>query len=321
MAKNRNQAKKMASKGASVKEIRKATGVKREAAQKFIQKAASRTSQTTTANNQEPAGDSTSPSRTTPKIKGVGQGIRIAGEKDISKSDYKTIAKAKGDNPEKFIAKLDKINTKLEKKGKTAINLTSGAANMLVRKGQKSSDKYRGFGANTPFFGEGAIGSTLQSMISTPARPGTWIKGELTGGREADPGFNPGGRVDKNRMIGGTVIRPDGTIAVKGTGQQYELPKRFRDEEDPKDPKDPIEEVISDPDEPAGPIQPIEPIEPIEPTEPVEEVDRSASSGAGGLDLASWATGFRKARSARQQSGRNAQGLASQKKNPFKSWA
>jgi hypothetical protein len=64
-----------------------------------------------------------------------------------------------------------------------------------------------------------------------------------------------------------------------------------------------------------------ETIEPIEPVEPVEEVDRSASSGAGGLDLASWATGFRKARSARQKSGRSAQGLASQKKNPFKSWA
>jgi hypothetical protein len=55
--------------------------------------------------------------------------------------------------------------------------------------------------------------------------------------------------------------------------------------------------------------------------EPEEEIDRSASSGAGGLDLASWATGFRKARSARQKSGRTAQGLASQKKNPFKSWA
>jgi hypothetical protein len=55
--------------------------------------------------------------------------------------------------------------------------------------------------------------------------------------------------------------------------------------------------------------------------EPVEEVDRSASSGAGGLDLASWATGFKKARSARQKSGSSAQGLASQKKNPFKSWA
>jgi hypothetical protein len=52
-----------------------------------------------------------------------------------------------------------------------------------------------------------------------------------------------------------------------------------------------------------------------------KEVDLSASSGAGGLDLASWATGFKRARSARQKSGRSAQGLASQKKNPFKSWA
>jgi hypothetical protein len=63
-------------------------------------------------------------------------------------------------------------------------------------------------------------------------RPGTWIKGQLTGGREADPGFNPGGSPDKNRMIGGTVIRPSGGIANKGVGEQYKLPKRFRGEEE-----------------------------------------------------------------------------------------
>ena len=51
-----------------------------------------------------------------------------------------------------------------------------------------------------------------------------------------------------------------------------------------------------------------------------EEVDKSLSSGAGGLDLASWATGFRRARSSRQKAGRGAQGLASQKKSPFTSW-
>ena len=259
------------------------------------------------------------PTRTTPKIKGVGQGIRVAGENGISKGDFKTIAKATGKDPEKIIGKLDKINTKLETKGKAGIDLKSGTGNMLVKKGQKYSDKYSGY--RSIDFGEGAIGSTLQSMISTPANAGTWIKGQLTGGREADPGFNPGGRADKNRMIGGTVIRPDGGIANKGTGQQYELPKRFRDEEEVVE-KDPIEKVVSEPDEPDGPTggdTPIQPIEPVE--EPVEEVDRSASSGAGGLDLASWATGFRKARSARQKSGRPGQGLASQKKNPFKSWA
>jgi hypothetical protein len=50
-------------------------------------------------------------------------------------------------------------------------------------------------------------------------------------------------------------------------------------------------------------------------------VDNSASSGAGGLDLSSWATSFKRARSARQKLGNSAQGLASQKKNPFIPWA
>jgi hypothetical protein len=107
---------------------------------------------------------------------------------------------------------------------------------MLVKNAQKSPPKYRGFGADSKniLFGEGAIGSTLQSMISRPGTPGTWRQGQLIGGREADPGFNPGGSPDKNRMIGGTVIRPTGKIANKGVGEQYELPKRFRGEEKKK---------------------------------------------------------------------------------------
>jgi hypothetical protein len=121
------------------------------------------------------------------------------------------------------------------------------------------------------------------------------------------------------------VIRSTGNIANKGVGEQYELPKRFRDEEEVVE-KDPIEKVVSEPDKPDGPTGGDTPNTGDDLTEtteedPVEAVDRSASSGAGGLDLASWATGFKKARSARQKSGRNAQGLASQKKNPFKSWA
>jgi hypothetical protein len=245
MAKNRNQAKKMASKGASVKEVRKATGVKECCKEVQSQRYCNHVHhKPVTRMIKSPRCmllvlllPPTTPSRSTPEIKGVGQGLRIAGENGISKGDFKTIAKAKGNNPEKIIGKLDKINTKLETKGKAGIDLKSGAANMLVKKGQKSSDKYLGY--RTPDFGEGAIGSTLQSMLSTPANAGTWIKGQLTGGREADPGFNPGGSPDKNRMIGGTVIRPSGKIASKGTGQQYELPKRFRDEEEVVE-KDPI---------------------------------------------------------------------------------
>jgi hypothetical protein len=324
MAKNRNQAKKMASKGASVKEIRKETGVNRAAAQKFTQNTASRTSTTTTPNDRGPAGNtapttnpgiSASPSRSTPEIKGLGQGIRLAGENGLSKSDYKTIAETTGKSDDKIVGRLDKINTKLEESGKAGITLKSGTANMLVRNAQKTRNNYRGFGPNTSVFGEGAIGSTLQSMIPGP---GTWINGQL---REGDPGFNPGGSPNKNRMIGGTVIRPNGTIANKGVGKQYELPNRFKGEEEVVNNDDALDTTNTGGDGDGiingeGDTQ----ITP-EPIEPVEEVDRSASSGAGGLDLASWATSFKKARSARQKSGRPAQGLASQKKNPFKSWA
>ena len=343
---NRQQAKRMAEKGRTAAQIQAKTGVGSSHANRYVERhaptpaPAARPSPapSPTPNGQGPAGNTASPtnpgisaspsrttptrsnpSRSTPEVKGVGQGLRVAGENGISRRDFNTIAEAKGKSPEKIIGKLDKINTKLETKGKAGIDLKSGAANMLLKKGQKSPPKYRGFGADSKasLFGDGAIGSALQSMMPTPANAGTWIKGQLTGGREADPGFNPGGKADKNRMIGGTVLRPDGKIAVKGAGEQYELPKRFKGEEEVVDEeKDPIVEEEKDPivEQEEDPIEEIP-----EPEE--EEVDRSASSGAGGLDLASWATGFRKARSARQKSGRPGQGLASQKKNPFKSWA
>jgi hypothetical protein len=241
MAKKNQQAKKMAAAGKSAAQIKAKTGVGSQTAQKYVAKQAPAPAPappppTPTANDQGPAGNtasptnpgiSASPSRSTPEIKGLNQGLRVAGENGISKGDFKTIAETTGKDPEKIIGKLDKINTKLEDKDKAGINLKSGAANMLIKKAQKSSDKYLGY--RTPDFGEGAIGSTLQSMISTPANAGTWIKGQLTGGREADPGFNPGGSPDKNRMIGGDVIRPTGKIANKGVGEQYELPKRFTD--------------------------------------------------------------------------------------------
>jgi hypothetical protein len=265
------------------------------------------------------------PTRSTPEIKGVGQGIRVAGENGISKGDFKTIAKATGKDPEKIIGKLDKINTKLETKGKAGIDLKSGTGNMLVKKAQKYSDKYSGY--RSIDFGEGAIGSTLQSMISTPANAGTWIKGQLTGGREADPGFNPGGRADKNRLIGGTVIRPDGKIANKGVGEQYKLPNRFKGEDEVVDNDDENTDGNGNGNDGTngngtnGTNGTGTDDDLTETTDPVEEVDRSASSGAGGLDLASWATGLRKLALPDRNQVALAQGLASQKKNPFKSWA
>jgi hypothetical protein len=319
MAKNNKQAKKMASAGKSAAQIKAKTGVGSQTAQRYVARQAPAPSP---APASRPAPKPATPSRSTPEIKGVNQGLKIAGGNGISKSDLKDIAKATGKEPEKIVGRLDKLNTKLEDKDKAGINLKSGTANMLVKNAQKSPPKYRGFGADSKDirFGDGAIGSTLQSMIPTPANAGTWIKGQLTGAKEADPGFNPGGKPDKNSMIGGTVIRPNGKIAVKGAGEQYELPNKFKPEEvTPEATPEATPEVTPE----TTPEEVIDetPITPEIPEVEEEEVDNSASSGAGGLDLASWATGFKKARSARQKSGRSAQGLASQKKNPFKSWA
>jgi hypothetical protein len=348
MAKNNKKAKKMASQGASVKEIRQATGVNRAAAQKFTQRSSSSSSLPPAANGQFPSGNTTSrtnpkntsTSRSTPEIKGLGQGIRLAGADGLSKSNYNTLAETTGKSDDKIIGKLDKINSRLAEKGKAGINLSSGAANMLIKKGQKNRDQYRGFAPVKPAFGEGAIGSTLQSMLSTPERPGTWLKGHLTGGREALPGFNPGGHPDKNRMIGGTVIRGNGEIANKGFGEQYKKSKKLRGDKE-FGPYDGMEIGPPDLDGP-GPLANPNTDTWLEnqtgdgdgdeittggdgdlagTTGPEGGEDNSASSGAGGLDLASWATGFKKARSARQKSGRDAQGISSQKKNPFKSWA
>ena len=330
----------------------KASGMSRQDIEKAVNKAGLKFNQKLSDRLSDKGGGGTTASRTTPKIKGITQALKIAGEKGISKGEYRTIAEAKGKSPEKIIGKLDKINTKLEGKDKVGINLKSGAANMLVKKAQKYSDKYNGY--RSIDFGGGAIGSTLQSMISTPANAGTWIKGKRVGGREADPGFNPGGKADKNRMIRGTVIRPDGKIAVKGTGKQYKTPKRLSGRE--IGPYDGMEIGTPNPSGP-GPLanpntetwlgnQDPNGTDPngtdqigedqietdqigedqIETdqigTDQIEEdIDLSASSGAGGLDLDSWALGFRKARSARQKAGSGAQGLASQKKSPFKSWA
>ena len=138
--------------------------------------------------------------------------------------------------------------------------------------------------------------SGLNTPINIPNRKmagGGWTPK----GKEFEPEFLTRGIDLTGRGATGKTVR--------GVGKEYEglLPK-------------PEPELEPQPEE-TGPEEVFE--EPIpEPEE--EEIDNSASSGAGGLDLASWATGFKQARSARQKLGRQAQGLSSQKKSPFKSW-
>jgi len=251
--------------------------------------------------NSRTAQAAAAPGRITPTVKGLGQGLRIAGGGyGIGKSELDTLVGTKTD-PGKIIRRLDKINANLAKKDKTGISLKSGAANKLIRKASKAALDPFGRGIN---FGTGRIGLKIQSMLGDPGSPGYMRQGQRIGGRAA---------VAPTFLAKGMDLGPKGKEQVRGIGKQYEVPDRLLNGDVP-----PPEEA---PPEEAPPEEtPIEPIEPIEPIIPEEEEDKSLSSGAGGLDLASWATGFRRARSSRQKAGRGAQGLASQKKSPFTSW-
>ena len=294
--KDRNQAKRMASQGKSADYIERKTGVSTKAAQRFTTQAAAARTSAATPSAATPS--ATTPS--TPKVKGLGQGLRIAGGGyGIGKSELDTLVGTKTD-PGKIIRQLDKINEKLAKKDKTGISLKSGAANKLIRKASKAALDPFGRGID---FGTGRIGLQIQSMLGDPGSPGYLRQGQRIGAREA---------VEPTFLAKGMDLGPKGREQVRGVGKQYEVPARLLGTETP------AEEVPAGDTEvggtTAGETAPVEPIVPEEP------IDTSLSSGAGGLDLASWATGFKRAKSARQKAGRGAQGLASMKKSPFTSW-
>jgi hypothetical protein len=225
--------------------------------------------------------------------------LRIAGGGyGIGRRELDTLVGTKTD-PGKIIRRLDKINAKLSEKDKTGISLKSGAVNKLIRKASKLNP----FERSQLNFGTGRLGMQIQGMLGDPGFAGAMIQGRRVGAREA---------VEPTFLAKGMDLGPKGREQVRGVGKQYEVPARLLGTETP------AEEVPAGDTEAggttAGETAPVEPIVPEEP------IDTSLSSGAGGLDLASWATGFRRAKSARQRAGRGAQGLASMKKSPFTSW-
>jgi hypothetical protein len=306
----------MASRGASAQQIRQATGIKAPAARNIVARASAPSSSgggrgapasvmqefAASNPNSRTAQAAAAPARTTPKVKGLGQGLRIAGGGyGIGKSELDTIVGTKTD-PGKIIRRLDKINANLAKKDKTGISLKSGAANKLIRKASKAALDPFGRGID---FGTGRMGLQIQSMLGDPGSRGAMIKGQRVGERAA---------VEPTFFAKGMDLGPKGRPQVRGIGKQYEVPDRLLNGDIVDDGNN---NTTTDDDPTTGST--VEDDLPIIPEEE-EEVDKSLSSGAGGLDLASWATGFRRARSSRQKSGRGAQGLASMKKSPFTSW-
>jgi len=254
----------------------------------------------------------TTPARTLPEAKNLGQGLRIAGGGyGIGGKELNTIAGLGKDkvkvSPDKVIRKLDKINTKLAERDKTGISLKSGAVNKLIRK----TSKLNPFERSQLNFGTGRLGMQIQSMLGDPGSPGYMRHGQQVGGRAA---------VEPTYLRRGVDLDPKGREVNRGIGKQYEVPDRLLNGDTTDDTTtggdgtdtiaggDGTDTITGGDGEDVLPII------------PEEKVDNSLSSGAGGLDLASWATGFRRARSSRQKAGRGAQGLASQKKSPFTSW-
>ena len=141
------------------------------------------------------------------KKKKIKQVIRAAGPV-ISNKEMKKIVKAAGGNTQTAINRIASVQQNFKAADKPAPVVASGAANMLIKQAEKASP------FNQPSFGTSKLGQTLQSMVPTQGISG-YIKGQKTTFLEGSPGFNPGGNPTKNRMIGGTVIRPGGNISVR----------------------------------------------------------------------------------------------------------
>jgi hypothetical protein len=153
---NRQKAVKMASRGASAKEIRQTTGVTGQAARNIVSRVSTPAPVQTNA-GPNPMGTRTH-TPTTTKPTTLTQGLKIAGTGGITKQDLNTILDTTGKSGEKVIQRLDALNQKLKGKDQVGISLNSGAANMLIKQAQKAYTR-------NPFtmpmqFGTGQIGKS-----------------------------------------------------------------------------------------------------------------------------------------------------------------
>ena len=299
---NRQKAVKMASRGASAKEIRQTTGVTGQAARNIVSRASTPAPVQTNAGTNPMGTQTPTPTPTPTKPTTLTQGLKIAGTGGITKQDLNTILDTTGKSGEKVIQRLDALNQKLKGKDQVGISLNSGAANMLIKRAQKDYTR-------NPFtmpmqFGTGQIGQALQGMLGTPGYAGATIKGQMVGGREGIPGTG--------LMDGGTAIRPGGRPTVRGFGKQFTgMPSS-------KGPYDGMMDNLDGNDQgpPPPPPPPTTPIEPILPEELPEEEQTPQFMSGSSADLANWATGFKSKRSSRKGAGPRAQGLGSQRVNP-----
>ena len=231
----------------------------------------------------------------------INQGLRIAGTGGVTKQELKTLTQASGKDSGKIIQNLDTLNAKLKDKGQVGINLNSGAANMLIREATKNppmSSFYK-YGGD-PIFGSGKLGKTLEGMLGSRASGG-YINPQ-SGKQFMTPA------VERTLLPRGMDLMPSGRQTVRGIGKQFKGTTA---------PADPLDDMMDDEENDQG-LPTIPTVEPVEPTPPEKEEQQDININMPGspFDLASWATGFKTARSSRKRAGRSAQGLASQRVAP-----
>jgi hypothetical protein len=297
---NRQKAVKMASRGASAKEIRQTTGVTGQAARNIVSRASTPAPVQTNAGT-NPMGTRT-PTPTTTKPTTFTQGLKIAGTGGITKQELNTISDTTGKSGEKVIQRLDALNQKLKGKDQVGISLNSGAANMLIKRAQKDYTR-------NPFtmpmqFGPGKIGQALEGML------GTRSTGGYINPQSGQQSFTAA--VPSQMMDGGTAIRPGGRPTQRGFGKQFTgMPSS-------KGPYDGMMDNLDGNDQgpPPPPPPPTTPVEPMILEELPEEEQTPQFMSGSSADLANWATGFKSKRSSRKGAGPRAQGLGSQRVNP-----
>jgi hypothetical protein len=241
----------------------------------------------------------------TPKPK-ISQGMKIAGSTggSVGKKELQALSKASDRSGAQLIQRLDKINANLKEKGKVGINLSSGAANMLIRQASKAAPTYDNFlGLGKSAFGTGKIGKTLQGMVGSRSTGGyiNPISGQQSRSTAVGPTF----------LARGMDLMPGGRQTVRGVGKQFEYTPGN------KGPYDGMMDTTgNDQGPPPPPSDGTGQIDTMLPEPPPEE-EKAPQFGAGISEaLANWATGFKTARSSRKRSGPRAQGLGSQRVNP-----
>ena len=129
----------------------------------------------------------------------VKQAVKQAASGGVTKQELQQIAKQTGATSQQIVQQMDIINKNVKQAGgEPSIALNSGAANMLIKqaKDQTGYDAYLNALTGQSAFGSGQIGKTIQSMMGSPGMFG----------EAATPGTG--------MMIGGTMIRPGGRVAI-----------------------------------------------------------------------------------------------------------